>query len=141
MKARPTMCYIRLVIGASLSEPHTGQTASPAMFIGASLSEPHTCQTASPAIYLCIVRHSVNKCPRVLIHWTASILQCVIQFRKCHHVQIIETASILHLWCNETNGCTFDSHDTTQLDQWHRNRFIVEGADQCARKNFEINYS
>ena len=24
------------------------------MFIGASLSEPHTCQTASPAIYICL---------------------------------------------------------------------------------------
>ena len=35
--------------------------------IGASLSEPHTGQMVSPAIYdLSIVRHSVNKCPRVL---------------------------------------------------------------------------
>ena len=38
---------------------------------------------ASPAIYIsiyvCLVRHSVNKCPRVLIHWTALILQCVIK--------------------------------------------------------------
>ena len=42
------------LIGASLSEPHTGQTASPAMFIGASLSEPHTGQTASPAMFICI---------------------------------------------------------------------------------------
>ena len=31
-------------------------------------------------IYLCIIRHSVNKCPCVLIHWTASILQCIINF-------------------------------------------------------------
>ena len=50
--------------------------------IGVSLSEPHTCQTASPmtytSIYICIVCHSVNKCLHDLIHWTASILQCVI---------------------------------------------------------------
>ena len=46
---------------------HTGQTASPAMFICIYLS-----------MFVCIVRHSVNKCPHVLIHWTASILQCVI---------------------------------------------------------------
>ena len=74
------------VIGASLSEPHTGQTASPAMFIYVY-------------IYLCLYRTctSFRKCPRILIHWTASILLSVIQFRKCHHVQIIETASILHL--------------------------------------------
>ena len=65
--------------------------------IGASLSEPHTGQTASLVIYLSIVRHSVNKCPRVLIHWTSSILQCVINSVKCHYVQIIETTSILHV--------------------------------------------
>ena len=35
--------------------------------------------------------------PHILIYWTASILQCLIQFRKCHHVQIIETGSILHV--------------------------------------------
>ena len=29
-------------------------------------------------IYVCIVHHSVNQCPHILIHWTASILQCVI---------------------------------------------------------------
>ena len=49
-------------------------------------------------IYVYMYRTSFRKCPRVLIHWTASILLSVIQFRKCHHVQIIETASInLHL--------------------------------------------
>ena len=33
-------------------------------FIGASLSEPHTGQMASPVIYdLSIVHHSINKCP------------------------------------------------------------------------------
>ena len=82
--------------------------------IGASLSESHTCQMASPAIFIyiyiyvyifiCMSRTSFRKCPRILIHWTALILQCVImQFRKCHHVQIIETASILHLqWAYST---------------------------------------
>ena len=54
-----------------------------ACIIGASVSEPHTCQTVSPticiSIYVCLVRHSINKCPRVLIHWTAAILQCVIK--------------------------------------------------------------
>ena len=47
--------------------------------------KPHTGQTTSSAIYLwlSIVRHSVNQCPHILIHWTASILQCnVIPFRK-----------------------------------------------------------
>ena len=29
-------------------------------------------------IYVCIVHHSINKCARILIHWTALILQCVI---------------------------------------------------------------
>ena len=29
-------------------------------------------------VCVCIIRHSINKCPHVLIHWTASILQCVI---------------------------------------------------------------
>ena len=65
-----------------------------------------------PAIYLSMIyRTSFRKCPHVLIHWTASILQCVIQFRKCHHVQIIQTASILHVqWAySTTNKCTFDS--------------------------------
>ena len=28
---------------------------------------------------VCLVRHSVNKCPHILINWTASILQCVIK--------------------------------------------------------------
>ena len=53
---------------------------------GANMSEPHTCQMASPVIYnlwsmiyVCLVRHSVNKCPCVLIDWTASILQCIIK--------------------------------------------------------------
>ena len=49
-------------------------------------------------IYLSIVRHSVNKMLHVLVHWTASILQYVIQaFHKFHHVQITEVASILHV--------------------------------------------
>ena len=30
------------------------------------------------SMFVCIVRHSINKCPHVLIHWTASNLQCVI---------------------------------------------------------------
>ena len=83
------------------------------VLIGASLSKPHTCQTASRD--LSIYRTSFHKWPRILIHWTASILQCVIQFRKCHHVQIIKTAPILHMqWAYlTTNGCTFNSqHDT-----------------------------
>ena len=59
--------------------------------------------------------------PRVLIHCTASILLSVIQFRKCHHVQIIETASILHLQWAMTSMCTllttFDWDTTTVLVQ------------------------
>ena len=44
--------------GARGHVPHSQQ------LIGASLSDSHTCQTASPAIYdLSIVRHSVNKVP------------------------------------------------------------------------------
>ena len=81
--------FLISLIEASLSEPHTGQTASPAMFI-------HR--------YLCIVCHSVF--PRVLIHWTASILLSVIQFLKCHHVQIIETFLFLHLQWATTSMCT-----------------------------------
>ena len=50
-----------------------------------------------PCDDICSYRTSFRKCPRVQIHWTASILLSVIQFRKCHHIQIIETASILHL--------------------------------------------
>ena len=37
----------------------------------ASLSEPHTGQTAYPTIYVCVICHSVNA--HVLIHWTALI--------------------------------------------------------------------
>ena len=80
----------------------------PWAFVGASLSEPHTGQMASPVmfIYLCRYVSYVIKCPCVLIHWTAaSILLSVIQFRKCHHVQIIETASILHLQWVTTSMC------------------------------------
>ena len=74
----------------------------PHQFIGASLSKPHTGQTASPAIYLStydlsIVCHSVNKCPRVLIHWTASILQCVINSVSAITFNVIENALILHV--------------------------------------------
>ena len=55
---------------------------------------------AAPMPLVCIILHSVNAPPpphHVLIHWTASILLCVIQFRKCHYVQIIETGLILHV--------------------------------------------
>ena len=48
---------------------------------------------------------SFCKCPHVLIHWIASILLSVIQFRKCKF-QIIETASILHLQWAPTSMCT-----------------------------------
>ena len=57
-------------------------------------------------LYLCLYRMSFRKCPCVLIHWTASILLSIIQFRKCHHVQIIEAASILHLQWATTSMCT-----------------------------------
>ena len=66
----PQLCKYNLIwlafirfIGASPSEPHTGQTASPTMFI---------------YMYVGIVHHFVNKCSHVLIHWKASILPCVI---------------------------------------------------------------
>ena len=47
-------------------EPHTGQTASPAMFI---------------CLYLCLYRTSFRKCPRILIHYMDSFnfAQCVIK--------------------------------------------------------------
>ena len=64
--------------------------------------------------HIYLYRTSFYKCPRVLIHWTASILLSIIQFRKCHHVQIIEVASILHLqWAiDEHVHATDDSrHD------------------------------
>ena len=70
--------------------------------VGASLSKPHTCQTASPTIY----RTSFRKCPRVLIHCTASILLSVIQFCKYHHIQIIETISIFYLQWATMSMCT-----------------------------------
>ena len=91
------LMQVLFIIGASLSEPHTGQTltASPAMFICIYLS-----------IYVCMYRTSFRKCPHVLIHWTASILLSVIQFRKFHYVQIIETASIFHLQWATTSMCT-----------------------------------
>ena len=66
-------------------------------------------------IYMYLVRHSINKYPCILIHWTGSILLSVIQFRKCHHVQIIETASILHVQCMGDNGHVHDM--TTVLVQ------------------------
>ena len=49
---------------------------------------------------------SFHKCPCVLIHCTASILLSVIQFRKFHHIQIIKTASILHLQWAMMSMCT-----------------------------------
>ena len=39
---------------------------------------------------------SFCKCLRILIHWIASILQCIVQFCNGHYVKIIETASVLH---------------------------------------------
>ena len=46
-------------------------------------------------MYLCIIRHSVNKCPHSnsLDSFDFAMRH---QFRECHNVQIIETASILH---------------------------------------------
>ena len=83
-------------------------------------------------IYVCLVRHSVNKCPRVLIHWTASILHCIINSVNATHVQIIETASILHLqwaYSTTTSRCTLllTTHDTTQL---HHSLIIVHWVGQ-----------
>ena len=69
-------------------------------FIGVSLSEPHTGQTASPAIYVCLshtsFRKSMPPCSNSLSSFDFALRP---QFRKCHHVQIIETASILHVQC------------------------------------------
>ena len=70
--------YITLVYMWMLDEHGDG-------FIGVNLSEPHTHERASPVIYVsmyvsiykCIVHHSVNNCPHVLIHQTALILQCI----------------------------------------------------------------
>ena len=78
--------------------------------IGAGMSEPHTCEKVSlwsmyVCMYVCIVFLSVNNCSRVLIHWTASILQCVIQFPKCHQVQMyfnFACAMTTTTWLNST---------------------------------------
>ena len=68
---------------------------------------PLWCLYVSMFVYLyTLYRTSFRKFPRVLIHWTASILLSVIQFRKWHHVQIIETASILHLQWAMMSMCT-----------------------------------
>ena len=56
---------------------------------------------------------SFRKCPRVLIHWTASILLSVIQFRKCNHVQIIETVSLALAMGDDTLPMTPDTTTTT----------------------------
>ena len=84
------------------------------IIVGASLSEPHTGQTASPAIYdLCIVRHSVNKCPPCSNSLDSFDFACVINSVKCRHIQIIETASILQVqWAYVLDN---DENDTTQL--------------------------
>ena len=61
-----------------------------------------------PVIYIgmynvYLVRHSVNKCPHILIHLNSFDFAMHHQFHKCHHVQIIETASILHVqWVYST---------------------------------------
>ena len=86
--------------------------------IGASLSKPHTCQTVSPAIYLSMIyRTSLSKCPHVLIHWTASILQYVIPFCKYYHVQIIAILHMQWAYSMTTSMCTLvlTTHNTTQL--------------------------
>ena len=53
------------------------------IIVGVSLSEPHTHETVSPAIYLfifvCIIRHSVNKYPHVLSNSLDSF-----DFAMCH---------------------------------------------------------
>ena len=69
------------------------------MIIGASLSKPTLVkQRPLRSIYdLSIVCHSVNKEPRILICWRASIFQYVNTFREFHHIQIIEVSSILHV--------------------------------------------
>ena len=56
-------------------EPHTGVRRD------VYWSEPerasHWSNGVPRNVYI-YVRHSINKCHRVLIHWTASILQCII---------------------------------------------------------------
>ena len=50
-----------------------------------------------------LVCHSVNKYPCVLIHLNSFDFAMRHKFHKCHHVQIIETASILHVqWAYST---------------------------------------
>ena len=64
-------------------------------------------------IYLSMYRTSFrNECPRVLIHWTASILPCIIQFRKCHYVQIVETGLILHNLLEYASSLLLNTHDS-----------------------------
>ena len=63
-------------------------------------------------LYIYMYRTSFRKCPCILIHWTASILLSVIQFRKCHHLQIIQT---VHL-PTSTSMCTLlTTHDSTAV--------------------------
>ena len=95
-----------------------------------------------PMIYICmynvyLVRHSVNKCPRVLIHLNSFNLAMRHQFRKCHHVQIIKTASILR--CNGHTSMQWAYSTTrsllmlllTQLTiQGRRNRSGLSGHGQ-----------
>ena len=117
IQLRLLFCYVHIDIDMTLNclrvicvcravQTNSAETSLALLVIGASLSEPHTGQTASPAMFICwyisMYRTSFRKCPRILIHWTASILLSVIKFRKYHHVQIIETASILHLqWADD----------------------------------------
>ena len=50
---------------------YIGKRSTQTLLIGASLSEPNTCQAAPQQSCL-----NFRKCPRVLIHWIASILLC-----------------------------------------------------------------
>ena len=76
---------------------------------------PHWSNGVPRDVYLCLFvymyRTSFRKYPRILIHWTASILLSVIQFRKFHYVQIIETASILHLQWTTSMYMLLTTHD------------------------------
>ena len=72
-------------------------------------------------MYVGIVRHSVNKCSRVLSNLLNSFdFAMRHQFRKFHHVQIIETTSILHAMGvlddeEPVNVVANATHDTTQF--------------------------
>ena len=106
-----TVSYVNYGMGSTFEVTHSlGRTwVSPTLVKWCPPQSMYVCMYV--CIYVCVVHDSINKCLHALIHWTALILQCIINsvsaktFKYLRLLQFCTCNGCTQRWQQEVCAC------------------------------------